>query len=264
MNIINATQTSFTADVLEKSLEKPVVVDFWASWCQPCLMLDPILKELASENNDEWQLVKVNVDENPELSQAYQIKGIPAIKVFHNKKIIGEFNGLMYKPQMKQWLNGIIPNPETQLFDEIKAKLDLGASHLTIQDELKNFIQQYPSHIDAKTLLAKLLAWDNISEADTLVQDIQEDYKDFNTVQSIRTLKELQELEDIKELQDLKQLLNQQKIEESLEEIINITIQNKAIQNELPRRLGVAMFTLLGSNHELTQKYRRRFDSALY
>ena len=75
--VMNVTDLNFKEKVIEKSKETPIVVDFWAQWCQPCLILGPILRELEEESNGKFILVKINVDEAPETSKQYSIMSIP-------------------------------------------------------------------------------------------------------------------------------------------------------------------------------------------
>ena len=97
----DVTDSSFDADVLEVSKSKPVLVDFWAIWCGPCQMMTPILEELSSEVADTAEIVKVNVDEAPDLAQKYGIQGIPALKIFRNGEIVEEFTGVTEKDALK-------------------------------------------------------------------------------------------------------------------------------------------------------------------
>lgn len=101
-----ATAANFTEIVLNS--EKPVLVDFWAEWCGPCRMVGPILDEIGEEYADKIEIVKVNVDEEPHLAAEYQITGIPAMKVFHNGKIVKEMVGARPKPALLADLEGII------------------------------------------------------------------------------------------------------------------------------------------------------------
>ena len=97
---------NFQEEVIGSSFTLPVIVDFWATWCEPCGMLEPIITSLAEENKGQWQFIKVNFDEHPELAKEYNIMGIPALRIFYKGEIIASFNGLMWKPQLREWIDG--------------------------------------------------------------------------------------------------------------------------------------------------------------
>lgn len=85
MSTVKVTDETFERDVLKA--EKPVLVDFWAEWCGPCRMVAPILDEIQAENPGKLTILKLNVDENPELAMKYQITSIPALKVFEKGEV---------------------------------------------------------------------------------------------------------------------------------------------------------------------------------
>lgn len=102
---IEVSDNDFEKEVIGKSIKIPVIVDFWASWCMPCMMLGPILKKIAEGYREKFILAKVNVDENPETSIRYKISGIPAVKMFKNGKVIDEFVGALPEAEVLEWLN---------------------------------------------------------------------------------------------------------------------------------------------------------------
>jgi len=102
---IEVNDENFQEKVIEQSKKIPVFVDFWASWCMPCLMLSPILEKLAKESNGKFILAKLNVDENRITSQKYGIMSIPAVKLFKNGKVVDEFVGALPEPSVREWLN---------------------------------------------------------------------------------------------------------------------------------------------------------------
>jgi thioredoxin len=101
---IVVTDNDFNESVVEQSKKLPVVVDFWAPWCTPCIMLGPTLEKLAGEYNGKFILAKMNVDENHAVSQRYGIMSIPNVKLFRDGELVDEFIGVLPEPAVKQWL----------------------------------------------------------------------------------------------------------------------------------------------------------------
>jgi len=117
---VDVTPATFEAEVIQRSHEVPVVVDFWAPWCGPCRVLGPVLEALEAEAGGDWQLVKINTQDHPQLAQQFGIQGIPAVKAFRNGQQIDEFVGALPKPAVAQWLEGIVPSAA----DEAVAQAD--------------------------------------------------------------------------------------------------------------------------------------------
>src|SRR5690348_1498205 len=106
--IKDADLTTFAADVLDASMEVPVIVDFWAPWCGPCKQLGPALERLVNQAKGAVRLVKVNIDENPEIAQQLRIQSIPTVYAFRNGQPIDGFQGNMPESQVKQFVAGLV------------------------------------------------------------------------------------------------------------------------------------------------------------
>jgi putative thioredoxin len=123
---VDVTEETFEREVIEASKQQPVVVDFWADWCQPCRIIGPVLERMAAAPDAGFKLAKVDVDANQNLSQAFRIQSIPAVKAFVDGAVVDEFIGAIPEPQIKQWIEGLLPDPNAGNLEEARKAASKG------------------------------------------------------------------------------------------------------------------------------------------
>lgn len=259
---------NFDQEVIEKSFDKPVLVDFWAPWCAPCRTLGPVIEQVAEEQADRWELVKVNTEEEQELAERYQIRSIPNVKLFHEGEVIGEFLGAMTKTAIETWLSEHLPDDRLAGFQVLldNFKLDNTAANL---EAIENFVNQHPDIQESALILARMLVFTKPEKAASLVASISLGDKWYDEAEDIKILADLMALNGTqdpagKALQKAKAAIQEDDLETAVQAVIDATTINKGFQNDLPRKAAIALFRLLGNQHVLTKKYRWRFDMALY
>ena len=152
---MEVSDATFERDVIERSHDVPVVVDFWAAWCGPCRSLTPVLHKLADEAAGSWELATVDVDVNPMVSQGFRIQGIPAVKAFKDGKLVAEFTGALPEAQVRAWLEQLGPTPADVAFDrgrELEAAGDLAGAATSYESALA----AHPGHAAAQMALTRV------------------------------------------------------------------------------------------------------------
>ncbi len=147
MSAIDVSDQTFEQEVLARSEERPVVVDLWAPWCGPCRTLGPILEKVVEEAAGAVDLVKVNVDENPQVSAAFQVQSIPAVFAIEGRKVVDRFIGALPEAQVREWVQHLAPAASEA--DELVAKGD--------EESLRAALELQPDHPGAVVTLAELL-----------------------------------------------------------------------------------------------------------
>jgi putative thioredoxin len=155
VTVLDVSESTFQTDVLDRSHEVPVVVDFWADWCGPCHRLGPVLEKLADEANGDWVLVKVDVDANPHLASAARVQGIPAVRAFVDGKQVAEFTGAIPESNVREWLQRLGPSPARVAIESARMAED-EARYEDALDMFRKAMELEPNNEEARMGIARL------------------------------------------------------------------------------------------------------------
>ncbi|MBT8401562.1 MAG: thioredoxin [Rhodothermia bacterium] len=265
---------NFQEDVLDKSREIPVVVDFWAPWCGPCRILGPVLEELAADNGEAWKLVKVNTDENQELSIQYGIRGIPAVKMFVDGEVVDEFTGALPKHAVEQWLSRAVPSKSQNLVDEARQAIEEGRND-SAKKLLETALSEDAGNTAAALMLAQHVLFDEPERARQLVESVEIVDPVLQQVGGgIVVISRLLAMNPpfdnlpggtgkgsyIRAIE----ALTQEQVAQALEAFIEVISTDRYYDDDGARKACLALFSMLGEQHPVTREYRPQFNMALY
>jgi len=280
----DVTVADFEQKVLAASHQAPVLVDFWAPWCQPCTILKPILEKLAAELGGQFILAKVNSDENQELAARHGVRGIPAVKAFVDGQMVDEFTGALPEAQIREFLERLIPSPAEPLRQEALAAYargDLDAARKTMAEAINRDPKNDNAYLD---FVEMSLAANALDEARELLDVIADRARDTTRVASLQAQLQLAvagggadipalqaEVADQPDALDARlQLANAlavgQDYRGAFEQLIEIVRRDRAWNEEVGRKTMLTLFKLLAAQPQfdaLVREFRVQLSRTL-
>lgn len=292
--IEDSNSSDFIEKVIEKSKDKPVLVDFWAPWCTPCKQLTPILEDSIRSLKGKVQLVKINIDENQGLAQQLKIQSVPTVLAFFDGKPINGFAGLKNGSEVNAFLKEILDAGEHTAEDlkEINNLISVAEKDLeekNFEEASNTFISLLASSLPKKELIISLaglgkcyLGLNKFDELNELIDQLEDDIKEEKEIKSL--LKSRDYLKDIKpqnvsilestleqdpENNDIRfelarNLIAKKLFEEAINNLLYI-VENKKDWNEgAAKKELLELFSLLGNNNKLTMEGRSKLSNLIF
>ncbi len=279
---IDVGDDDFEREVLERSAERPVVVDFWAPWCGPCRTLGPLLEGLAEEYADAVRLAKLNVDEAPVVAQRLGIRSIPTVLAFRDGRAVAEFVGAQPESVVRRFFEALLPTEADQL---AKAGEELARSGQgeAAEERFRGALEKEARHDRALLGLARLLAERGANEEalallDRIVPGGATEHDAEHLAAELRTRARGGEVDsaglrarveadpgDLAARLELgRALAAEGSFEEALTELMAVVERDAGFSDEAARKAMLDVFELLGNDHPATQRFRTRLARALF
>jgi len=282
-NVTDVSESNFQNGVVEESRKRLVLVDFWAPWCGPCRTLSPIIEKLADEYAGRFLLAKVNSDENQGLAAEFGVRGIPNVKAFYGGEMIDEFTGAMPEGMVRQFIDRLLPSAAEeqrqaamnafqagqtdQALASLEQAQELEPENDTIRMDRTEVLLKLGRTSDARTLLDELRplsAMDPRAEhlkAELTFADGEGASEDPTEALEARVSHNPRDLDS--RLALAKRYFSEKRFEPALEHLLEIVRADRRFGDDAGRKTMLAIFELLGSDHQLTGQYRRLLAASL-
>lgn len=272
--ILDVDEATFESIVILRSHEIPVVVDFWAPWCEPCRILGPLLERLAIEAGGSFLLAKVNVDENPSLSVRYGVQGIPAVKAFKLGQVATEFVGAQPEPVVRSFISNLVPS-EAKIAVENARSLLVTHHWEQAETSFREITEIDETNAPAALgLLESLLMQGKGEEALRVIEGFPPG-NEWATAEQHKPLAVLlaeveengpRDMDDplAAELYQAARLIGLGNLPATMDGMLDILREQKNFRDGLPKKVLLALFAILGDQDTLTQQYRDELASVLF
>ena len=280
---IEVTEQDFEQAVVERSHAVPVVIDFWAPWCGPCQALGPVLEKLADEQQGKFILAKVNVDENPQLSQAFGIRSIPAVKAVRSGALVGEFLGAQPESAVRQFIGQLLPSEAEEIAKEGKL-LEIQGRLEDAEHAYEEALTQDPTQPLALVRLARILQQRGEEQkALELVLKVSNTAPEYADAQQLAAQLRLKQSganaedeqqyrerlaanpDDMEARFELAQILAATgRYEEALQELLAVVKKDRQFHDDGARKAMLEIFEVVGSRSELAEQYRSELAKVLF
>ena len=242
-NPIEVTDADFQERVLDRSAQLPVLVDFWADWCQPCHMLAPVIEQAVDAHAGKIELAKLDADNNQATAARYGVRGLPTVKAFRNGEVVDEFTGAQPPLVVERFVAGLVPSEADEL---------VGGGD---EQSLRRALEVDPGHAVARRELGQLLLRKGeTDEALTLLEGLNGDFLADGLVARAR-------LAGDEDLAPAFEAWDEGDHATALE-LLQAGLADPERRDAI-RRIMVAIFTELGADDPLAREYRRRLSAAL-
>jgi len=281
--VFDTTVASFEQDVILKSKDTPILVDFWASWCEPCKVLGPILEKLAAEFNGGFLLAKVDVDAEQQLAGYFQVKSIPTVMLLKNGQIVDGFPGALTEGQLREFLKHHeieVKEASVEVPEEVIAEvMDPQTEVINLRAAIQNEPDKPELQLD---LMLALLKTGGFVEAEKILDGLPANLAiDDRAVKAKARLTFAAVLKDAPPVSILEQAiasnpddcrarhylgvhyLMENKTEDGLEQFLEMLKRNKTFEEGLPRKALVDAFRII-EDEVLVGQYRRKMSSLLF
>ncbi len=272
--ILDVSEGTFENDVLMRSHETPVVVDFWAEWCVPCKILGPLLERVAIEWGGSFLLAKVDVDENPNLAIRYGVQGIPAVKAIHNGEVVAEFVGAQPESAVRRFIQNLVPSEADRAVAEAQSLL--ATRHWPeAEDAFREVLEKDDRNAAAALGLVKSLLMQGVGKETVEILTDFPAGTEWPVAESLKPLAEiLAEAEGSgptaeedtlsARLHRAAKLIARSNLPAAMDGLLDILREDKTYRGGLPRQIMLALFVLLGDQDPLTREYREELASVLF